>query len=374
MASPAVNPQSSVLTSQPAEQGRAQLEALLRAKRLDRTLTTALPMGPGEDALTPFDIVAFDATLLGGLRRGHLSEIVGGISSGRTSLAWAWLAAATRRGETVALVDTFDRFDPASGAACGIDLSRMLWVRGQAISKTAGAVDPAWLPGARTVEGPGTMLERAIDRALKALNLVLQARVCTAVVLDMADVPLAGLRRIPMTTWLRVQRVIEGSDTTCVLLAPVPLARSSAGVTIATGALESPGARGTTDAVRWAGTHERSRRVAGLDVSARLSSPRRTMTGTAAVSTSTHRHRHITTSPHHIATSPHHIATSPHHITTSPHHIATSPHHIPTSPHRDITSPHRDIATSHHHISTSPHHITTSPHRHIVTLPVSELA
>ena len=42
--------------------------------------------------------------------------------SGRTSLAWAWLGAATRRGEWVALVDTFDRFDPASGADCGIVL------------------------------------------------------------------------------------------------------------------------------------------------------------------------------------------------------------------------------------------------------------
>ena len=161
--------------------------------------------------------------------------------------------AATRRGETVALIDTFDRFDPASAVACGIDLTRMLWVRGQALSKTAAAVDPAWLPGARTVDGPGTMLERTIDRALKALNLVLQARVCTAVVLDIADVPVAGLRQIPMTTWLRVERVIEGSDTACLLLAPVPLARSAAGVTIATGALGSQGSTSTQGAVRCMG-------------------------------------------------------------------------------------------------------------------------
>jgi len=31
---------------------------------------------------------------------------------------------------------------------------------------------------------------------------------------------------------LRVQRVIEGSDTTCVLIAPEPLARSAGGVTL----------------------------------------------------------------------------------------------------------------------------------------------
>jgi len=276
----------SALSAPSAPLGRSTLEALLRERKLDRTLTTALPAGVGEDAVAPFGIPALDARVLGGLPRGHLSEIVGEVSSGRTSLAWAWLAAATRRGETVALIDTFDRFDPASAVSCGIDLTRLLWVRGQAISKTAGAVDPAWLPGARTVDGPGTMLERAIDRALKALNLVLQARVCTAVVLDIADVPVAGLRRIPMTTWLRVERVIEGSDTACLLLAPTPLARSAAGVTITTGLQGAPGATGTSGAIRWAGAHDRSRRVGGVDLSVRLSSPRRTMQGEVSVQTS----------------------------------------------------------------------------------------
>jgi hypothetical protein len=160
-------------------------------------------------------------------------------------------------------------------------------------------VDPTWLPGARTVDGPGTMLERTIDRALKALNLVLQARVCTAVVLDMADVPVAGLRRIPMTTWLRVERVIEGSDTACLLLAPTPLARSAAGVTITTGAQGAPCAPTHRTApcapaapcapgapcIQWAGAHDRSRRVGGVDVSVRLSSPRRTMQGEVGVHT-----------------------------------------------------------------------------------------
>src|SRR5688500_173727 len=148
----------------PALSGRLTLESLLRERKLDRTLTTALPAGLGENAVAAFGLPALDARLLGGIPRGHLSEIAGDVSSGRTSLAWAWLGAATRRGETVALIDTFDRFDPASAVACGIDLTRMLWVRGQALSKTAAAVDPTWLPGARTVDGPGTMLERTIDR------------------------------------------------------------------------------------------------------------------------------------------------------------------------------------------------------------------
>jgi acetyltransferase-like isoleucine patch superfamily enzyme len=72
------------------------------------------------------------------------------------------LAAATARGEWTALVDTFDRFDPEAGAAAGIALPQLLWVRGQALSKTASAVDPAWVPGVRGVSGPGTLLEPGV--------------------------------------------------------------------------------------------------------------------------------------------------------------------------------------------------------------------
>ena len=52
------------------------------------------------------------------------------------------------------------------------------------------------------------------------------------VALDLADTPLAALNRIPFTTWLRVQRTIEGSDTACVLVGPQPLARSAGGLTL----------------------------------------------------------------------------------------------------------------------------------------------
>jgi hypothetical protein len=258
----------------PARQ--AHIESLLRERKLDRTLTTALP-AIGADRVAPFGLAALDTRLPGGVPRGQLSELVGPVSSGRTSLAWSWLGAATQRGESAALVDTFDRFDPATGAACGIALSKLLWVRGQAITKTAAAVDPAWLPGTRTVEGPGTLLERTIDRALKALNLVLQSGVCTVVVLDVADVPPTGIRRVPPTTWLRLQRVIEGSDVACLLLGSMPLARSAGGVTV------------TTDRTppQWVGRHERSRRLGGLQVSTRLSSPRRLVQGTAALETVT---------------------------------------------------------------------------------------
>ena len=87
------------------------------------------------------------------------------------------------------------------------------------------------------------LLDRTVDRALKALNLVLQAGGFGVVAIDLADVPLVALKRIPFTTWLRVQRTIEGSDTACVLVAPEPLARSAGGVTLSLGRRGTVGGR-----------------------------------------------------------------------------------------------------------------------------------
>jgi hypothetical protein len=257
---------------------RAVLESALRARKLDRTLTTALPPLERTDpaAVLPTAITALDTCLHGGLPRGQLSEIVGARSSGRTSLLLALCAAATRRGEIAALVDTFDRLDVASVVAACTALDRLLWIRGQAISKTEGAVSARWVPG----ETAGTsfedvssgsergLLERTIDRALKAFNLVLQSGGFGIAALDFADVPLLALKRIPFTTWLRVQRAIEGSDTAAVIVVPQPLARSAGGVTLA---LEAD-VRGAS---RWSGDSERSCLLAGFDIVMRVVSPRR---------------------------------------------------------------------------------------------------
>ena len=85
----------------------ARLEHLLRARKLDRTLTTTGPRRSGVD-LAAFGLLDLDERLVGGLPRGQVSELIGPVSSGRTSLAWTWLGAATARGESVALIDTFD--------------------------------------------------------------------------------------------------------------------------------------------------------------------------------------------------------------------------------------------------------------------------
>jgi recombination protein RecA len=211
----------SVATSAPGRTAlaRAELESLLRTRQLDRTLTTALPGGPDTD-LASTGIAALDARVGGGLPRGHISEVVGPRSSGRTSLTLQMLTAATARGELVALVDALDMFDVESAAAAGIDLARLLWVRGHVVSNPGLCRD---------------MNQRALEQAIRALALILQAGNFGLVVFDAAEAPPDALRRLPFTTWLRLQRMVEGSQTTCVLVGGDTMARSSAGLTLRTG-------------------------------------------------------------------------------------------------------------------------------------------
>ena len=258
------------------------LEEALRARKLDRTLTTTLPPPDKDGGVAPTAMAGLDAVLYptahacavgapgvgGGLPRGQLSEIAGPRSSGRTTLLLQVVAAATRRGEIAALVDTFDRLDLASVVSAGIDLDRLLWIRGYDI-RAQGS-------------GPGAFVDRIVGRALKAFNLVLQAGGFGVVALDLADAPLAALNRIPFTTWLRVQRTIEGSDTACVLVGPQPLARSAGGLTLL-----------LAGRTQWAGratSHQAfgGRRLVGMEMTVRVISPRRRVDGEVTLGAQVH--------------------------------------------------------------------------------------
>ena len=194
---------------------RADLESLLR----DRKLVPPVALGGNTDeyATAPAGVTALDARLGGGFPRGQLSEIVGARSSGRTSLLLQMLAAATARQEIVALVDVLDMLDVASAEAAGVDFRRLLWIRGQVSTNPGLCRD---------------MNQRALDRAIKALTLVLQAGNFGLVVFDAAEAPPHALERLPFTTWRRLQRIIEGSQTACVLAGDTSIARSAGGVSV----------------------------------------------------------------------------------------------------------------------------------------------
>jgi hypothetical protein len=76
------------------------------------------------------------------------------------------------------------------------------------------------------------MDQRALDRAIKALTLVLQAGNFGLVAFDAAEAPPHALERLPFTTWRRLQRIIEGSQTACILVGDAPIARSAGGITM----------------------------------------------------------------------------------------------------------------------------------------------
>jgi hypothetical protein len=198
---------------------RVDLESLLRTRRLDRTLTTALPpLDPRDEAAcAPSGVPSLDAPLGGGFPRGQLSEVVGTRSSGRTSVMLQTVAAATGRGELVALVDALDMFDVESAAAAGVDLDRLLWIRGHVVSNPGLCRDTN---------------QRALEQAIRAFTLVLQAGNFGLVIFDAAEAPAEAIRRLPFTTWLRLQRMVEGSQTMCLLVGGEPMARSSAGLTL----------------------------------------------------------------------------------------------------------------------------------------------
>ena len=219
----------------------ARLESLLRARKLDRTTFPALDRKP--DDLAETGQAALDQQLAGGFARGHLSEIVGPRSSGRTSVLVSVLAAAAARGEVVALIDTCDRFDPVSGAAAGLDLSSLLWVRGRGRELSRD-------------------MPQTVKLALKAVGLVLDAGGFGVVALDLADLPDRAIRQIPMTTWMRLSRLLEDSETVGLLLGPEPIARSAEGQTVV---LQSSSIAG-----RWSGTHDRNRLLQGLECQVRV--------------------------------------------------------------------------------------------------------
>jgi len=138
--------------------------------------------------------------MAGGLPRGCLTEVCGPASSGCTSLMLAAMAQATGREEVCALVDTNDAFDPASAAAAGVWLERLLWLR----------------CGGRA------------EHALKAADLLVQGGGFGLVAMDLADTPVETARRISMTSWFRLRRAVEHTPTVLLVLERQPHAKTCA--------------------------------------------------------------------------------------------------------------------------------------------------
>jgi len=195
------------------------LEDLLRARRLQADE----PPLRGEDRRRrplATGIAELDTLLAGGFPRGELSQIHGPASSGRTGVLLALLARTTGTGALAALVDPLDRLDPASAAAAGVDLERLLWLRGP----RGGGEEPE---------------AKALAQATGAVATLAGAGLFDVVALDLAGAD-RERRLLLATTWLRLQRLVENAATALVLVADSHVACSPGGRTLA---LEPTGLR-----------------------------------------------------------------------------------------------------------------------------------
>src|SRR5262249_61669798 len=67
-----------------------------------------------------------------------------------------------------------------------------------------------------------------VEQALRVTDLLLQSGGFGLVTIDLADVPVHVVRRIPLTSWFRFQRAVEPTPTVLLVFSPTPCARTCA--------------------------------------------------------------------------------------------------------------------------------------------------
>ncbi len=155
------------------------------------------------------------------IRGGAITEIVGRLSSGRTSLLLAGLRETVARGGVAAVVDTDGAFDPESAHAAGVDLRRVLWVR----------------CGGRR------------DVALRATDLLVRCPGFALVVLDVGESP----PFVSLATAFRLRLAVRRTHTALVILASRHLVGASASLVVET----------VAQGAEWTGAGAMPRRLAG---------------------------------------------------------------------------------------------------------------
>lgn len=135
----------------------------------------------------------------GGLRKGSITELTTPRpSAGSALLIHCLLHAAQRQHFLLALIDGRDSFDVETAGDAA--LAHLLWVRCDTAAE-----------------------------AIKAADLLLRDGNFPLVILDLVLNPAEELRRIPATSWYRLQRLVEGSPTAFLVMSRhnlVPSART----------------------------------------------------------------------------------------------------------------------------------------------------
>ena len=162
------------------------------------------------------------------IRRGGITEIVGRLSSGRTSLLLACLRRTLTDGGVAALVDADGAFDPESAEAAGIDDRRLLWV----------------CCGGRR------------DVAVRATDLLVRCPGFALIALDAGETPPS----LSLAAAYRLRLAVRRVDTALVIVCRRPIAGASASLVVET----------IPRGPEWTGTGTSPRRLAGARTEVRV--------------------------------------------------------------------------------------------------------
>ena len=165
----------------------------LRQLLAERFPQPLIPFGPRFATGFP----PLDEAMGGGLPKNAITELSSPqVSAGSALLLQALLQSAHHGGSFFALVDGRDSFDPQPLG--NRRLRNLLWVR----------------------------CTKALD-AVKAADLLLRDGNFPLVVLDLVLNAAQELRKIPQTSWYRLQRLVENAPTACLVLTRASIVSSA---------------------------------------------------------------------------------------------------------------------------------------------------
>ncbi len=265
---------------------RLQVETAL-ARKIPSALT---PQPRMVRPVVETGIEALDDLLQGGLPVGAVSELTGPECSGRTSAALSFLARITEANKVCAWIDISNAFDPASAAAVGVNLKKLLWVRCgvqqtntvrsgrrfllpekyfasapikkglhgggfgphprtevRGLSEAVGdlfaprcaepqhkprpqkeSAEPGSTAVTRAVRSPKRSKQYdAVEQGIRSADLLLQTGGFGAIVLDMGSIAPECVARVELSTWHRYRLAAERTQSSILLLSQYPCTKSS---------------------------------------------------------------------------------------------------------------------------------------------------
>ncbi|HZY61878.1 MAG TPA: recombinase RecA [Edaphobacter sp.] len=231
-----------------------------------------------------------DSLLRGGFPVGAVTELIGPECSGRTSVALSFLARITDTNKVCAWIDVSNTFDPASAAALGVSLKKLLWVRCgvqqvttvqrtrrfllpekyfnphpikkglhgggfgphprtevRGLSDAVGdlfaprcaepqhkprpqkeSAEPSSILFTQTVRASRRARQYdAIEQGIRSADLLMQTGGFSAIVLDLGSIAREYVARVELSTWHRYRLAAERTQSSIILLTQHPCAKSS---------------------------------------------------------------------------------------------------------------------------------------------------